>query len=319
MKRVLITGATGFCGRHLARYLASLGYGITGTYFLHHEAHSFSAGDLVRLNIQDARAVEALVRKIRPDAVCHLAAQSSAEGSWHQEAETFRSNVVGTLHLLQGLRKFSPRARFLLASTTQVYGKSFSEMSVITEQSRLWPLNPYAASKVLAEFSCLDFAGRFGIPVLLARPFNHTGAGQAPSFVFSDWCRQIALAEAGLREPVLQVGNLEVERDFLHVEDVVRAYELILRSGEPGRVYNVCTGQTRVLRDYADFLLWKSEIRLALDFQADRMRTQELKIMRGSAARLRELGWEPRRTIFDALEELLEDWRHRVRVQKEKA
>ncbi len=148
--------------------------------------------------------------------------------------------------------------------------------------------------------------------IVIARSFNHIGAGQKSSFAFSDWCRQIALAEAGKQKNGLEVGNLSVRRDFLHVEDVVRAYALLLEKGESGKIYNICSGRPLTLKKYLEFLLKKSKIYMDVKIRKDRLRNYDPQSITGSAQRIKTLGWKPERTVFEALEEMLEDWRKKA-------
>jgi GDP-4-dehydro-6-deoxy-D-mannose reductase len=150
------------------------------------------------------------------------------------------------------------------------------------------------------------------VRAVIARVFNHFGTGQPTHFVFSDWCRQIVLAELGLKKPVLEVGNLDALRDFLHVEDVVRAYEILISRGRAGGIYNICHGQTRSLTDYVKFLLSKARIPLKVEVRKNRLRRGDPPIMKGESRRLRKLGWKPEFSPFMALEDLLNEWRKKV-------
>lgn len=312
MNRILVTGAAGFTGQHLCRYLARHGYEVTGTY---HRARLLRTKELnlVPLDITRFSEVDDLIRRLKPRWVCHLAAQSVPRLSWHRQEETLKTNVVGTLHLLDALRRHAPETLFLYASSIQVYGRAFREGKPVSEETIPWPENPYAVSKVLAEHACLDFHARFGIPVIIARPFNHVGRGQSIHFVFSDWCRQIARAEKGRQSRVLGVGNLDAGRDFLHVNDVVRAYNLLLRKGKVGDCYNICSGRTRLLSGYVAFLLKQAKLPIKVRVQKKRMRKFDPPVMKGSAAKLRLLGWSPQDSPFEGLQELFQEWRHKIK------
>ncbi len=312
MKQVLVTGAAGFCGRHLVTYLVQKGNRVTGTAWRRTPASSPHDCDLTFLDFRHALKVDQLIRRTKPDVVYHLAAQSVPRFSWEREAETMETNAAGTIYLLEALRRHQPNARILFASTNQVYGQTFRRGKPVEETDLLWPESPYAASKVVAELACQDFARRFGTDVVIARPFNHLGTGQEAHFVFSDWCRQIALAEAGKRAPVLEVGNLEARRDFLHVDDVVRAYEILIHRGKRGRCYNIGTGKVRPLSDYIDFLLKQARVSLTVKVRAARLRLVDPPAMKTSPAEIQKLGWRPRQSAFQALRELLEEWREKI-------
>ena len=200
----------------------------------------------------------------------------------------------------------------LYVSSIHVYGRFLNEGKLIRENSAIWPESPYASSIAIAELACLNFFIRFGLQVVIARAVNHTGAGQDTRFVFSDWCRQIALAEKKKRPGRLEVGNLDVKRDFLHVRDVVKAYRMLLFKGKAGTIYNVASSKPVLLRRYADFLQRCARISFKITPQKNRMRCSEAKTVRIDSSRLRALGWRPRWNTYQALEELLNDWRRKV-------
>jgi len=313
--KALVTGASGFCGRYLSAYLLEKGYTVVGTCHKKRKPDPSLPIVLHPLEMSDADQTALLIRQECPDIVFHLAALAIPRLSWGDEVKTFEVNAAGTVHLLDALRRFAPQARFLMASSVQVYGRAFRRGKAVCESDLIWPESPYAVSKAVAELACLDYHLRFGIPVVIARAFNHIGAGQAANLVLSDWSRQVALAERGSgtgRQQTLKVGNLDAWRQFLHVADVVRAYELLIRKGKPGKIYNISLEKTDHLRDYAELLVRSSEVPLKIEVDEKRLRREDPHVMRGTSARLRALGWKPRRTAFEALEEMLHDWRRKV-------
>lgn len=311
MKRVLVTGATGFSGRYVCRALLSKGYRVAGTY-LKRPSHFADAYPLFALDLKSRQKTAALVRDFRPDFIVHLAAQSNAQQSWQSQDETFAANAGGTLNLLNAVRQAGHPARFLFASTVQVYGKIFQEGNPVHEEGPVWPENPYASSKRAAELACLDFFTRFGSDIVIARMANHTGPGQEPFYALSDWSRQIALAEKNGRPARLEVGNLEVQRDFLHVEDAVGAYLTLLIKGKTGETYNVASGKPEKLKKYADFLSGLAKIDCRIFTVKDRVRAGEPENTWLRTAKINALGWKPRSTVYEALRGLLDDWRKRV-------
>ena len=315
MKRVLITGAAGFSGRYLLRHLKRRGFQVLGTY--HSRLPPKTAReDFEALDIMRFEKVAALLARFRPDGVVHLAAQSVPSRSWIEPEETFRINTAGTVNLLNAVLHAAPRATFVFPSTSYAYGYSFrSGSGCARERDLLWPENPYGASKVSGELACLDFSARFKTVVMIARAFSHTGPGQLEDFVFSNWCRQIALAEAGRGSPSLEVGDLGLERDFLHVEDVVRAYEILLCKGESGGIYNICTGRPRPLRDYVEYLLGRAKIPIRVHPQKKRFRREDPRRVWGDPSRIKKLGWKPEKTAFHGVGELLEEWREKFSVE----
>ena len=311
MKRVLVTGATGFSGTYLCGALASKGYRVLGT-FLKRPRQDPDSYPILELDLKSYGDVLRVIRDFRPHFLVHLAAQSNSRRSWDLQDETFAVNVGGTLNLLNAVKQTGGQTRFLLASSVQVYGQIFHQPGPVREDGPVAPENPYAFSKRVAELACLDFFTRFGLDVVIARMANHAGPGQEPSYVFSDWSRQIALAEKSGRPALLRVGNLNVERDFLHVEDAVSAYAVLLMKGKAGEIYNVASAKPEKLKRYADFLARTAAINVRILNTKNRIRSSEPKKTWIKTSKIKALGWKPRKTAIEALRELLDDWRRRV-------
>lgn len=303
MTRYLVTGAGGFVGTHLVARLRSDGHEVFGT--------SLAGGeDLLSCDVRDAAAVAAAVRLSAPERVVHLAAQSSAARSWKEPALTYEVNVTGTHHLLEAVRRQVPGARVLVACTSDQYGAVAPTECPIEEQAPLRPLSPYAASKVAAECVARMFWHAFALEVVITRAFMHVGPGQPATFATADWARQIALAESGQKEPVLEVGNLDLAREYGDVRDVVAAYVAALECGEPGEPYNVATGDARPLREVVTILTRLARLPLEVRVDAARIRPADPPLLEGSAAKLSRLtGWSPTRRLEDALSEVLDHWR----------
>lgn len=307
--RILVTGANGFVGRHLVRRLL-LNHEVIGS---SRSSTKISVGKskllkVYQLDIVDRLRTYELIRKVKPDWVVHLAAQSSPRISWQKPELTWLTNGVGTINLLNAIYHSSPATGFLFVSTNLVYGSVFRSNCQPCETTRCIPENPYAASKLMGEFSCLDYFNR-GLKIIIGRPFNHAGPGQDSSFVFSDWCRQVALAERGLGPRVLNVGNITACRDFLHVEDVVSSYELLLKKGNQGHIYNICSSRSVPLSDYVHFLTGLSRVPIKVHVDHGRYRKEDPKKVSGCSKKIRGLGWEPKKSAFDALKETLDAYR----------
>jgi GDP-4-dehydro-6-deoxy-D-mannose reductase len=290
--RVLVTGASGFVGRHLRQSL--------GDSFIPFEA-----------DVLDASAVRAAVKGARPYAVVHLAAESSVAASWGDASAAWTVNVVGTVNLLEAVQSEQPKARILFTSTGEVYGRA--ETLPTPESAPVEPLSPYAATKAAAEIACGQVARR-GVNVVVARAFNHEGPGRDERFAVGSWAAQVArLEEAG--GGVLEVGDLSAERDISDVRDVCRAYTLLLdESVEPG-TYNVASGRSVAMRDVLAQIVSFARCSIEVESRAERIRPAEIPRMLGDATRIRQAtGWEPEIPLEQTLVETLDAARAAVKV-----
>lgn len=318
--RVLITGAGGFVGSRLAAALRREGHDVTGTVFGGgrptpggERAEQTRGEHAPYLDVRDAEMVDALVESVRPEWAFHLAAQSSAGLSWREPALTYGVNVTGTHLVLDALRRLTPRCRVLVTATSDEYGRVDPALCPLDEAAPLRPLSPYAASKVAQEWVARTFFEAFGLEVVITRAFMHIGPGQPPSFATADWARQIALAEAGLGAPVVEVGDLGLAREFGDVRDVVRAYRLVLERGVPGEPYNVATGHARPLGDALDVLIGLARVEMQVRVQSNKIRPADPPLLAGSAAKLERLaGWRPEHRLEETLAEVLDYWRVQV-------
>jgi GDP-4-dehydro-6-deoxy-D-mannose reductase len=300
--RVLVTGADGFVGPHLCRALEAGGDSAVPVHGPRPSVGAAAAA--THLDVRDANAVRELFTRVKPDAVVHLAGVSSVAFSHGEPAETFAVNALGTLNVCVAARELGPGTRLLVISSGEVYG-SRSSTEPAAESAALQPTSPYAASKVAAETVGLQFARAYGLHVVCARPFNHLGAGQAPSFAIPSFARQLAKARATRDRVRLSVGNLEPVRDFSHVDDVVQGYRLLLERGVPGDVYNVCSGHGRSIRSILDELVTLARVAADIVVDPAKLRPADIPSLVGDPARLKGLGWTPRRTVRDALAEVL--------------
>ncbi len=315
-KRVLVTGSAGFLGRTLLPLLQREGHQITGTYL---NEKPFLPGPRVQyacLDILNSGQVFSLIQKLRPDWIFHLAGMAIARDSWRDIAGTFQANVYGTLHILEAVRRLALPSRFFLASSIQVYGRQFRKKEKIEERTVFWPETPYAATKAIAELAALDYAGRFGLDVVVGRFANSVGPGQPSVLVFSEWCRQIARIEQGQKKAVLETGNLQVYREFLHAQDTAAGMLVLMKKGRRGEVYNVASGKACLLKDYARFLAGRCSRKIHMQTRKSHLRSYDPVKISVSAAKLKKLGWQPRRRIEEGLLELLQEWRAREKGQK---
>ncbi len=251
-----------------------------------------------------------------PDAVIHLAGQTFVPEAFRDPARTFDINLLGTLNLLQALKARGFKGPFLYVSSGDVYGQVEESALPITEQQPPCPRNPYAVSKLSAEFLSLQWGLSEGWSVLVARPFNHIGTGQKDSFVIASAARQISRIKQGLQAPQLEVGDIDVTRDFLDVDDVVSAYFALLEKGTPGQVYNICSGHEQSIRSLIEQMGDLAEVELQLVQDPARMRRADQRRVCGSHQRLaRTTGWTPQISIQQSLRAILSDWEKRVRQE----
>jgi GDP-4-dehydro-6-deoxy-D-mannose reductase len=294
--RVCVTGADGFVGRRLVPRLLAAGHQVRGSD--------------AELDVADAARIDAWIAAERPDSILHLAARSSVVDAALAPAETFRVNYLGAVAVLSAAARRSPAARVLLVGSAEQYGTAPLGAPPTGEDAPLRPRSAYGRTKVAADLLGACHAAR-GLDVVRVRAFNHTGPGQSDRFAPGSFARQLAEIEAGRREPVLRVGNLDAVRDYLHVDDVIDAYLALLERAVPAAPYNVASGRGRPLRDVLDGLL--AAARVAPRIEVDPARVRAADQLVGDASRLRDAtGWAPRRRLEDALRGLLDGWRERV-------
>lgn len=301
--RVLITGATGFAGRHLTSYCAGLG----------HEVHALAPG----VDIRDRDALARALRDAAPDWVAHLAGASSVGGSFADPVGTWDVNLGGTLALLEALRAEAPEARALIVSSGEAHGRVAPHELPVGPDTPMRPLSPYGASKAAADLAAGQYREAYGLPALRVRAFNHVGPGQDPRFVLPNVARQIATAEhEGRAEVRVKVGNLDTRRDFTDVRDMVRAYLLVLERGDPDAVYLACSGRSRPVRELIEGLAPLARIPVTFDSDAGLRRSGEQPDLYGSPVRLRhDTGWTPEIPIETTLADTLGWWRERAAAE----
>jgi GDP-4-dehydro-6-deoxy-D-mannose reductase len=318
--RALITGASGFTGRWLARACAQAGdevIGISRTA----DGPPAEEWELVELDLRDADGVRDLFRTRRPDVVYHLAALSSVGHSWADPAGTMRENVASAVNVLEALRLEAPEARTVWVSTCEVYGSPAS--LPIVEDAPLAPANPYAVSKLAGEQLAAVYVDAHGLELVRARPFSHTGPGQRPRFVVSSLARQAIEGRLAGQDPIeLSTGNADTRRDFTDVRDVVRAYRLLAQTdGLRGEVFNVASGRSISATEQVlllGSLLAPTRVEHLVD--PARVRAHEVMDLRGDATRLHQAtGWEPRIPFRQTVADMLDWWQQELAVRSEVA
>jgi GDP-4-dehydro-6-deoxy-D-mannose reductase len=318
--RVLITGITGFVGSHMAEYALFKGAQVFGSNRWRSKTenieHLRSKVTFIESDLRDVSSVRALLEISVPDYVVHLAAQSFVGVSWHAPAETLTTNNISQVNLLEALRGLKMSPRFLAAGSSEEYGLVLDDELPIRETNPLRPLSPYAVSKVTQDMMAYQYFKSYGLPIIRTRAFNHEGPRRGDVFVTSNFARQVAEIEAGLREPVVYVGDLTPRRDYSDVRDIVRGYWLLLERGEPGEVYNLCSGRTWSIQAVLDFVLSLSTVKgIAVKTDPARLRPSDVMILEGDPGKVHKAtGWKVEIPFEQTLTELLDYWRQRTRA-----
>lgn len=303
--KALVIGSEGFVGKRLCAHLESTGWEVLG-------ASRRVPPDHPARFVCDIVDREQVVEMVRWAAgvthVFHLAAVSFVPDAAEDPARSFLVNFIGGVNVAQALVKHAPRARFICVTSCGVYGPAVR--LPIVESHKLAPVNPYGIGKAALDHYCAWLDARGLLDCVCLRPFNHSGPGQRPDFALPAFAFQIARAEAGLAVPVVRVGNLEPARDFLHVDDVVRAYEAAALRGRAGAAYNVCSGRSWTLREALNRLLAMTSVPFTVEVDSTRVRPLEIPDLYGSHDRLTaHAGWRPEKTFDDLLEDVLAHWR----------
>jgi GDP-4-dehydro-6-deoxy-D-mannose reductase len=329
----LVTGALGFAGRWLIGDLLAEGLPVIGCGrlpageeaplrcgpFTRAETAADVSGGMVYSGsghtwtfypcaLEEPGAVAEILARERPCTIYHLAAQSSAGRSFGDPLDTFASNLTGTLHLLEAVRDLPPAERpgMLAIGSGEEYGAAGERRTPFAERCPLAPVSPYGVSKAAQTLLCQQYHRSSGLPVVVARAFSHTGPGHDTRFVFPSFAQQIVAAERGEQEPILRVGDLSPVRDYLDVRDVIRAYRLLAARGEPGQVYNVCSGRALTIRDGLEILLQEARCPLDIASDPERCRPADIPYLVGDGTKLRaRTGWRPEHPLHATLRELL--------------
>jgi GDP-4-dehydro-6-deoxy-D-mannose reductase len=319
--RVLVTGAGGFVGQYLVRELVGAGYDILATDIVEAPAAPGIEAYPERvvfelLDLGDMDGIRAVISEYAPGAVFHLAAQSSAARSFEEPRETLETNIFGTFNLLEAVRETmgEDKVRFLSVGSCEEYGNRGPEEMPLTERSPVEPVSPYAVSKAAQSMLALQYHSAHGIECMVTRSFSHTGPGQTVRFVLPAFAKQCAEIKAGLGEPLIRVGNLDVTRDFLDVRDVVRAYRLIVEKGHAGEIYNVCRGEGLSLGDALGTLEGLTARTIEREIDPGLLRPVDVTMLIGDSGKLREeTGWTPSISNGRMLEDLFRYWEGRIR------
>lgn len=314
--RALITGITGFAGSHLAELLLDEHpeVEVWGTYRwrsrMDNIEHFVDRVRLVEADLRDFASLHRMLDTVRPERIFHLAAQSFVPSSWSAPAETLSTNIEGQANLFEAIRALKLDPVIQIACSSEEYGLVLPDEVPIRETNPLRPLSPYAVSKVGQDMLAYQYFRSYGLKTIRTRGFNHTGPRRGDVFVTSNFAKQIARIEAGLQEPVIEVGNLEAVRDFTDVRDMVRAYWLATERATPGEVYNIASGHGIAIHELLERLLSHSPADVEVRVDPARLRPSDVEVLIGDASKFRsETGWEPRIPFDQTLVDILDYWR----------
>ena len=300
--KALITGANGFVGRYLTDELKKSGYEVCGMDIIENDNVHY-------VDLLDYFSIEQIIKKEKPDCLFHLAGQSSVALSWEKPQLTFDINVKGTLNLLEAIRKQQKECTILMIGSSDEYGRVRLEDCPIQETLKPNPCNPYAISKLTQEEVGLLYVRAYNMKIVMTRSFNHTGPEQKRGFVIPDFCYEISKMERTGTD-FMKVGNLEARRDFSDVRDIVRAYRLLVETGEAGEIYNVGSGKAYSIRELLDVLLEMSKRKINVCVDPDKMRPIDLPLIESDIHKLSACtGYQPQYDIRQTLCDTLEYWR----------
>jgi GDP-4-dehydro-6-deoxy-D-mannose reductase len=317
--KALITGISGFVGSHLADHLlAHTDWEVAGTIYssTRNIDHIQDRLELYPAELSRLPVVQFILERSRPDVVFHLAAMAAAGHSWRDPADTLQVNISMQANILQAVVNLELDSRVMVIGSSEEYGAALSTASTqdaVDEETPFQPTNPYAVSKVAQDLLGLQYHLSHGLDTVRVRPFNHIGPRQGLGFVVPDFSSQVAQIEAGQRPPVLRVGNLEAQRDFTDVRDVVRAYHLLALNGVSGQAYNVGSGHAHAIQEILDHLLAQARVPIQIEPDPARLRPSDIPRVVCDYTKLYDCtGWKPSIGFEQSLSDVLQDWRARV-------
>jgi GDP-4-dehydro-6-deoxy-D-mannose reductase len=307
MAAILVTGAAGFAGSHLVDLLAPSHSVIAWRRPGSSRRRNVPNVEWQEVDLLDRAAVARAIAESRPADVYHCAGAAHVGQSWTDARETLAANVLGTHHLLDGLRVAGIAARVLIPGSSYIYRQSDH---ALTEDDPIGPASPYGLSKLAQEMLGRRAPAEDNQQVFLTRSFNHIGPRQDPSYAAPGFARQIAMIEAGRLAPAIEVGNLDAARDLTDVRDTVRAYRDIIEKGRSGVVYNVCSGKATKIKEVLDRLVAMSRVPVSIRIDPARYRRNDNPLLLGNGTRLqKDTGWRPAIPLDQTLSDLLNYWR----------
>ncbi|MFI3237863.1 MAG: GDP-mannose 4,6-dehydratase [Lachnospiraceae bacterium] len=317
-KKALIIGAAGFMGGYLIDQLHDVCNWSVCVTKMKQETLITEKADVRDLDILQYEEIVKLLQAEKPDYIFHLAAQSSVAYAWKNPQLTVDININGSINVLNAIRSLELDCKVLLIGSSEEYGNCLSGTGIIDEAHPLQPNNMYAMTKVAQELTGRIYAQAYGMHIVMVRAFNHIGPKQAPLFVVSDFCKQVADIEKGLREPVMRVGNLAAKRDFTDVRDIARAYSMIIEDGVPGEIYNIGRSKAIEIRKILDMILEQSTTNITVEIDPARLRPIDTPLIEADTQKLRSvIDWEPRYQIEDTILDTLNYWREYEDVKRD--
>lgn len=315
--KALITGITGFVGSHLADHLLSQGIEVYGTTRLRSPQDNIShIKDKIKLlmgDVRDAHSIESIVEEVKPDYIFHLAAQIFVPMSWKAPSDTIETNVTGTINLLEAVRKSKTNPKIHIPGSSEEYGLAYPEETPIKETNPLRPLSPYGVSKVAEDLIGWQYFKSYGMNIVRTRAFSHAGPRMGEAFVTSNFAKQIAEIEKGIKKPIIYVGNLNAGRDFTDVRDIVKAYWLAVNKCRSGEVYNICSGKSMTIRSVLDLQLSMTKKKIEIKTDESRLRPSDTEKLVGDCSMFRkETGWKPEIPLDKTMKDVLDYWREKL-------
>ncbi|OGL47891.1 MAG: hypothetical protein A2161_00095 [Candidatus Schekmanbacteria bacterium RBG_13_48_7] len=314
-----ITGITGFAGSHLAEKLVQKGEQVFGFDLANSPTtrieHLLNSIKVYRGNLTVFEEIKDVVKEIKPDRIYHLAAISNVKKSFNSKRLTMEVNLFGSMNLLESVLASDLNPRILFIGSASQYGQMNEQDPPIDEHKPLQPMSPYGLSKTCQEYLGKQYVMTENLDIVMVRCFNYTGIRQDPDFVCSDFAKQIAEIEFGLREPVITVGNIKVKRDFTDVSDMMDAYMLALDMCHTGEVYNLCSGTVFSIEDILDILISQTRCSISIKTMQNKLRPADISFLKGDHAKFSKLThWEPRIPFKDTLTNLLGYWRKVIQI-----
>lgn len=312
--KVLVTGGTGMVGSHFMNSYREENVEVYG--IARNSASSRLAAvqdsSIIRCDIMERDALMKIFREIKPDVIIHMAAQAFNGDSWNSEYVTHNTNYLGTLNVLYCARELGCDVKVLLACSSAEYGNITPEDCPLVEERLLTPWTPYGVSKVGVEMLGRQYFLNFGLKVFLPRMFIHVGTGHPPATAIQNFARQLALIKKGVLEPEIHVGNLTSARDFIDVRDGVAAMRLLLEKGSPGDPVNICTGKAYKIQEILDMLVEISGTNAKVISDPALFRVADEPLLLGDDSKIRALGFAPKYTMYQTLEDVFADWMGRI-------